>query len=492
MTQPFDVPSAAPDLLHGALLPFHERLQAGIVALGMPAAGASAAVDLLGVVELALLAIVLAQLAPALRNAQTSAPGRAGAAGGSALVATALFLWILRHPSREIHELFLRWDHLAFAVAAGTAVAALPSRGRKWVLSTVSAVLLVQYSGPVAVAVIGGAGLIGFAALIPPWARRPRVATVLQGGLVVAVLGLGFALRATHPLQALQVQGLAFFLLLRHVSYAVEVCRGAPASLADYACYLSFYPGAGGALGAPEVYAEFARRNLSTTPPFDDRLAVQRIAVGALEVWVACRIMLPPELLLASSTAPVLWYRSLRLFVCVALYAMGSWAALEGTALFLGMRLRPNFTRLLTCRNPSDLWRSWRGTMTFWLIHHIYAPLGGGRHRQERNILAAFAASLVWHWIGVPFLARDLRLEIFAPITLWAILNAAAVVAHVRVQRRGWRVLPAWVPARVREALKIALMLVLASFSVTLPVLQLAGTGALRRYFLVLVGLSAG
>ena len=77
---------------------------------------------------------------------------------------------------------------------------------------------------------------------------------------------------------------------------------------------------------------------------------------------------------------------------------------IEGGALFLGVRLRPNFRGVLTATNPSQFWRAWRGTMTNWLIRYVYIPLGGNRRQQTRNILAAFVVSTIWHCAGVPFL----------------------------------------------------------------------------------------
>ena len=167
---------------------------------------------------------------------------------------------------------------------------------------------------------------------------------------------------------------------------------------------------------------------------------------------------------------------------------MGFWAMLDASASFYGFRLRPNFDGILRARNPSELWRSWRGTLTNWLVCHVYAPLGGNRRHHSRNIAAAFAVSLVWHWGGVPFLSRDFRLAYLAPITLWAIINALAVIGHVQATRRHWVLLPDTTPSALRVAIHRFLTMCLGTLSVTLPYMQLGAQQALLPFIGRLLG----
>src|SRR5262249_32924394 len=89
------------------------------------------------------------------------------------------------------------------------------------------------------------------------------------------------------------------------------------------------------------------------------------------------------------------------------------------------------------CENPSELWRAWRGTLTNWLIQHVYAPLGASRRHETLNIVAAFVVSFVWHALGVPFIVADFRPAHLVPVAVWATISAVAVVLHVNLHRAG-------------------------------------------------------
>jgi D-alanyl-lipoteichoic acid acyltransferase DltB (MBOAT superfamily) len=202
------------------------------------------------------------------------------------------------------------------------------------------------------------------------------------------------------------------------------------------------------------------------------------------QIWLADRIPISTAVVFASRTTMLAWATSLVLFVQVALRGMGYWAMIDATASFYGFRLRPNFVGLLRVRNPSELWRSWRGMLTNWLVCHVYAPLGGNRYHHSRNIAAAFAVSLLWHWGGVPFLSGNFHLGHLAPITLWAAINALAVIGHAQATRRHWALLPDATPSALRVALHRFLTMCLATLSVTLPYTQLG----LQQSFLPFVG----
>jgi D-alanyl-lipoteichoic acid acyltransferase DltB (MBOAT superfamily) len=210
---------------------------------------------------------------------------------------------------------------------------------------------------------------------------------------------------------------------------------------------------------------------------------------GMAQLWIADRIPTSAEILLASPTTALVWLHSFALFVQIALRGMGFWAMIDATASFYGFRLRPNFDGILRARDPSELWRSWRGTLTNWLVCHVYAPLGANRRHQSLNIAAAFAVSLVWHWGGVPFLSADFRLAYLAPITLWAVANAVAVIGHVQATRRRWSLLPAATPPAVRDAIHHFLTICLGTLSVTLPSLQLGAQHELVPLLRRLAGL---
>jgi hypothetical protein len=191
----------------------------------------------------------------------------------------------------------------------------------------------------------------------------------------------------------------------------------------------------------------------------------------------------------ASASALEAWAFCIALFVRTALAVMGAWRVVGAVALFYGVQLRANFTGLLGCRNPTELWWSWRSTLTNWLVQHVYAPLGGNRRHQSRNIAAAFLVSFVWHVIGIPFLVLDFRPVHVAAVALWAAINGVAVIAHVNLAGRLLVRGPEPVPMRVRTG--IATVLTWALGSMTPILLSYQGPAVVRLPHLLrlLVGL---
>ncbi|MDX2169666.1 MAG: MBOAT family O-acyltransferase [Deltaproteobacteria bacterium] len=434
-----------PDLLRRLAEPLLAPLDAAVAAAALPGPLRDALTQLLDVSGLLVLAALLYVLRPA-ATAAWRVPAAAVAAG--------LGAWLLTHPAARFDDLFLRWDQFAFAAAAGLAAAGLAATPRKLVLAGLSTALLLLYCGPLAVAVVAAVTASGLALHRSPLGRGER-AWLAHTALLLAVYAFAFWLRRRNLFEAARLQGLLAFGLLRYVSLMVAA-HGAPRpALADCALYMTCYPGITGLRGAPEVYAEFARRNLARPPRLEPRAAAASLAKGLAMLVASAAVPMSLPRLLASASAPEAWACAALFFVKIALAAMGAWRTVDATALCLGIRLRMNFAGLLTCRNPSELWWAWRGTLTNWLVQHVYAPLGAARHHQIRNILAAFAVSFAWHALGVPFLTPAFHWSFVAAIALWAALNALGVVLHVAAGRRRGTARP---PGRLRLASEIVAM----------------------------------
>ena len=483
------------DLFAAVTAPLRLRIHDRLTAHALPPAVAAATVELLAAVALVGLVAVVAAVGAAVRSGRDrewTGLARLAVRGAVVIVVVAaagLFAWIVRRPSTQIHLLFARGDHLAFAALAGGVLGRLGSGRRTWAVILLSLGFLAQYSGAVPLAIAMSAGLLGIAALGVPAARPPWRMAVVQGALILAAYALCWWLRPSNTLLALEVYGLCSFVFLRHISFVVSACHGGRVGLASYLCYVFFYPGCMGALGAPEVYSEFSRRNLGGRENYDHLRGTRLVALGLLEIWTAARIPASMGALIASASTREAWSNSFLLFFQVALTAMGDWATIEGTALFYGFRLRPNFSGILRSENPSELWRSWRGSMTNWLVTHVYAPLGASRRHPALNILAAFGVSLVWHWMGVPFLTARFAVRDLWPIFVWALVSATAVIAHLHFQRRGWRLLPAGTPEPLRRSAKIFFTMCLGTLAATLPSFQLGASERLPTFIRLLVGL---
>ncbi|HLK12240.1 MAG TPA: MBOAT family O-acyltransferase [Candidatus Binatia bacterium] len=396
------------------------------------------------VLPLVELAGVLATVALAVRalHRASQGDGRSPAArmivealhAAAALAAVALLGWLLRHPSPELLALLVRWDYLVFCLLAGCVLRRAPLAVRTWVLAGLGLVLVPQYVGSIPFGVTLLGGLAGFAAARCRPTSRPGVRVAVQGLVLLTVLAVFWRLRLHHGQVALEGWGLFSFVLFRHISFVVEAARGAPATLGNYLCYVLFHPSC---LGAVEVYPEFLERNLRNGGNYAYRLGVAKVVKGSLLMWLGLQISTTETTMFASSGTWEVWRSLVLVFLRGALFATGVWSGVEGGALFLGFRLHPNFSGIFTAQSPSQFWHAWRGTMTNWLVRYVYIPLGGNRRRRVLNILAAFAASVVWHCMGIPFLhPSDWTPFWLLPIVCWGLLNFLGVALHSTVRRR--------------------------------------------------------
>lgn len=404
------------------------------------------------------------------------------------VVAAGLFAWILSQPSPDMMALIGRLDHLAFCACAGHALSRLPIVMRKWVLSIGSVCILGQHAGWMPVGIVLGAAVLGFAALQVRPSKSLWALICIQAAILVGTFLTAWLLRSFNLLMALSTQGLFAFVLLRHLSFVVETRRGRPGGLANYLCYMAFYPAC---LGASEVYNEFHDRNLTGPGRYDYRHAVSYVISGSLQIWAALLLPVSFESTVRIEHTAMLWLTVAVLFVRSALFIMGLWALVTACACFYGIELRPNFAGIFSCENPSQFWHSWRGTMTRWLIQYVYIPLGGNRRRQTRNIAAAFAVSTLWHCMGIPFVTLRVVAWDFVPIILWGTLNAVGVMVFAAVRRHRWSLPAPAVPVALRRGVKIFLTACFGTFTVTLLGFGSATIEYFGSFLRTLVGLQA-
>lgn len=391
--------------------------------------------------------------------------------------------WMHQHPSGDIMAFAHRCDQMLFAGLTGLLLAAWP-RTRSWVLALVSLRFLSHSKGIYALVALGP-GLLGVALTRVPMLRTRTATALSQGAVIALALACVLGLRMKHHVAGPAIWAVYCWMVLRHVSFVVETRGGRTGSLGDYLCYQLFYPAA---IGASQVYNEFADWNLRTRPIFQRRVAVSRI-IGGLWLWAAASwIKVGPDALLVPTGTAALWGQALWMFCFGAVFGLGSWQVAEGVALLFGVRLRPNFAGVLTATNPSAFWRAWRGTMTHWLIRYVYVPLGG-RERRSRNIALVFAVSATWHWIGMATTTRGLGLLAFLPIGTWAAANAVGVIGHAITRDR--RFLPAAVPRPIRISLAWMAAMAFGSLTTTLLSYPLDHLAEFLPFLLRLSGLAA-
>jgi hypothetical protein len=454
------------DRLRGLIQPANDALAIALKEAGWGEGSVGLLVGLLQVAETGLLLLLLVsacELGQRLQRRGPAADRNVRIAFGFA--AGALFAGSARFVTGDMESLFGRWDHFLFAAACGLGLRGLPERARHLAVAALSTYFLIALVGWRTMALLIGGGLLGYALLWLPGAHTPWGTAAGQTAVLGIILAALWLLRARYPIGALVAQGLYGFLLLRQISFAVEIRRGYPARVDHYLCYMLFYPTFA---GATEIYSEFADRNFRAERPIPYRTAARQALWGQTLAWASFQIPITSVEAIAQPSAAAAWGSAFLLFTRSALFVMGLWWTIHATAWLLGFETRPNFVNLFGCENPAQFWRSWRATMTNWLIRYVYIPLGGNRGHQVRNICAAFVVSTAWHAMGIPFLARAPRLEHLTPILLWGVLNAAGVAGYVAVRRRGWKIMPEETPSWLRRGTKLALTLIFATFTVTL------------------------
>ena len=478
------------DLFQRTVIGWNDVLVASLQRRGLPTALTGLLHSLLPLLELALLVTVVALAAGRVDRlwAERSRDGTrrmvlVALQAAAGLFALRLLYWVYLHPSAELSALPFRWDYLVMAILGGLVLRRVPRQARSWAIALLSTVLVFQYIGVALVRVILIACLLGFAATRWRVTNRPGVRVAVHGALMGGLLAWLWWLRPTDAWSALKGWGLFSFVAFRHVSFAVESARGVPATLCGYLCYLLFFPNC---MGAMEVYDEFHERNLARDPPAEFGRAALMVVRGNTLVLLALMIPMDAERVNASVGFASMWSSTMILFFRAAVGSIGIWDGIEGGALFLGIRLRPNFRDVLKAITPSQFWRAWRATMTNWLIRYVYIPLGGNRRHQTANIFAAFLVSTVWHCLGIPFLRPESwRPYELIPIVAWGALNCAGVATHAQLRRRR----PPAPSCAPLLAVKWALAMVFGSLTVLLLGFSLGGIEHFGHVVRTLIGL---
>ena len=91
-----------------------------------------------------------------------------------------------------------------------------------------------------------------------------------------------------------------------------------------------------------------------------------------------------------------------------------------GIARMLRLDLPINFNSPYRSNNISEFWDRWHITLTNFLTHYVYIPLGGnrkGKLRTDLNIMIVFLVSGIWHGASFTFV-------------LWGMLHGILTVIH--------------------------------------------------------------
>jgi len=336
-----------------------------------------------------------------------------------AVIAATYFAITEYRPQGDFFSLFLSRPHLLCAAAFGLVTRRLDPHVAAPLVSGLSFAIIAGFFGWIPLVVSVAQALV----LYPAVALTYRRSATAQALATTAALGAGLCACWLLRVQSLGPIGLWVFALLRYISFSVDVRRGARPDFVPFLCYGFYYP----ALLQTEQYADFTAKNLVSGWQPDYVRAARRLALGWLKITAA--IAVPhsfADVLVISSFASG-WGTVLVVYVKTVLFIGGAFDCIQGVSSLHGITIRENFPGVLLAHSPSMFWRRWRATMTDFFISYVYIPLGGREHR-SRNIVAVFACSVLWHWIGVPFSGGKLFFPHYLPVLMFGIWNASIMV----------------------------------------------------------------
>jgi alginate O-acetyltransferase complex protein AlgI len=253
---------------------------------------------------------------------------------------------------------------------------------------------------------------------------------------VAALLGLD------EPLPALRVLlpiGISFY-TFSAMSYVIDVYRGtiaATPSLLRYSAFIALFPRltAGPILRYGDVDEQLRRMEPRLTAALAGS-GVYFLACGMAKKLLVADLLLPHvdrlfadagSLGLLAGWAAALGY-TLQLYFDFSGYSDMA----VGLAFFLGFRFPQNFDSPYKAANPSQFWRRWHMTLSFWLRDYLYIPLGGSRRglpATVRNLMITFLIAGLWHGAGWTFVVWG---------GLWGVFQSVHVVARRYGLTPGW------------------------------------------------------
>ncbi len=265
-----------------------------------------------------------------------------------------------------------------------------------------------------------------------------------RGFFLDSLDGLGSWVSLDLDLPALHVLlplGISFY-TFSAMSYVIDVYRGdvrATRSFLRYAAFIALFPRAiaGPILRWRDVEGDFEGGPRRLTARLA-ALGLFFIACGMAKKLLIADVMLPhvdelfgnaAHLHFFSGWAAALGY-TLQLYFDFSGYS----DIAVGIAYLLGYHFPQNFDSPYKAANPSQFWRRWHMTLSFWLRDYVYIPLGGshgGMGATVRNLLLTFLVAGIWHGAGWTFI-------------VWGLLHGFYQSVHAVARKRGVTPKIAW------------------------------------------------
>ena len=220
-----------------------------------------------------------------------------------------------------------------------------------------------------------------------------------------------------QPLDLALPLAISFF-TFQQIAYLVDVSRNEtrPYRLQDYALFVAFFPQliAGPIVHHREMMPQFAK--LAEAPVMAVNLIVglTLFAIGLFKkVILADQFGLYADELFAAvdggyrPAAVEAWCGSIAYSLQIYFDFSGYCDMAIGIARLFGIRLPVNFFSPYKARSIVDFWRRWHITLSRFLRHYLYIPLGGNRRghaRRYANLMITMLLGGLWHGAGWTFI----------------------------------------------------------------------------------------
>ena len=208
------------------------------------------------------------------------------------------------------------------------------------------------------------------------------------------------------PLNIILPIGISFFTFTQ-ISFLVDACHGKIKELnfTHYLLFVSYFPYivAGPILHHQEMLPQFA--GLSHYPVRGNNFS---IGVSLFIFGLGKKLLIADNLALALGPVFVAehpqffqaWIGALAYTLQLYFDFSGYSDMAVGVSLLMGFRIPINFNSPYKATSISDFWERWHISLSQFLRHYLYIPLGGnrqGQFRRYRNLLLTMLLGGLWH-----------------------------------------------------------------------------------------------
>lgn len=202
------------------------------------------------------------------------------------------------------------------------------------------------------------------------------------------------------------------------ISYTVDSYRKQvpTADWRHFGVYMTFFPhlAAGPILKASDFVTQLMERRPVTTD--DARAGLWRIFKGLFKKLVLSDLMAKagvhpvfadPQAFSSGEIMVAVLAFTVQMFLDFSAYT----DVVIGSARLLGLKLPENFDRPYQATSIADYWRRWHMSLSSWVGHYVYRPLGGNRvvsWKIYRNVMISIVLLALWHGLSANFLIYGL------------------------------------------------------------------------------------